>query len=66
MIRFMNLDCINEKEAASRYGYSVKWFQLMRRKEDGPPYYQIKKKGKVLYAVNELEEWFRKKLADRE
>ena len=66
MIKFMNLECMGEKEAAARYGYSVKWFQLMRRKESGPPYYQLKKKGKVFYAIDEVDEWFRKMTRDKE
>lgn len=65
MIKFMNVDCITEKEASSRYGYSVFWFQQIRRKE-GPPFYQIKKKGRVLYPVNDCDDWFNKRMMDKE
>jgi len=47
---------INEKEAARRYSYSPQWFQRERWKGTGPKYLKIR--GKVLYPLKEIDEWF--------
>ena len=50
------IKAISEKEAAQRYPYSVKWYQRMRWQGGGPPY--IKVRGRVMYPLMELDEWF--------
>ena len=47
---------INEKEAVFRYSYSRAWFQRARWAGDGPKF--IKIRGKVLYPLQETDEWF--------
>ncbi len=66
MIKFMNKECLSSKEASTRYGYSVFWFDQMRRGQNGPPFYQRKKKSKVFYPVEECDEWFKKKMMEKE
>lgn len=47
---------IDQRQAAARYSYSIKWFERARVYGDGPPY--IKRKGKILYPLKLVDEWF--------
>ncbi len=62
MIDILGVQYITEKEASYRYGYSQSWFQKFRYDGNGPTYVRLHEKGKVLYPVNELDEWFRTNL----
>jgi len=66
MIKFMNMECITEKEASTRYGYTEFWFRKMRKIKQGPPFFQIKKKGKVFYPIADCDAWFKKKREEKE
>lgn len=48
---------LNEREAASRYGYSCKWFQRQRWKGTGPKFIKVNG-GRVLYPIQETDDWF--------
>lgn len=48
---------LSETEAASRYGYSRQWFQRERWKGAGPKFIKING-GKILYPLQETDEWF--------
>jgi predicted DNA-binding transcriptional regulator AlpA len=48
---------LNETEASHRYGYSRQWFQRERWKGTGPQFIKIND-GKVLYPVQETDQWF--------
>lgn len=48
---------LNEAEASYRYGYSRQWFQRERWKGTGPHFTKVNE-GKVLYPLNETDEWF--------
>ena len=60
MIRIDNKVYITEKEASSKFGYSIRWFRNRRDKKKSPPY--IKIDNRVFYDVNELSEWFKKQM----
>ena len=47
---------IDEKQAVYRYSYSHAWFQRARWAGDGPKF--IKIRGKVLYPLQETDDWF--------
>lgn len=47
---------ISEIEAAQRYGYSRSWFQRARWQGDSPPFVKIR--GKILFPVDVVDEWF--------
>ncbi|HWY98075.1 MAG TPA: hypothetical protein VNY36_03215 [Bacteroidia bacterium] len=65
MIKLMNEMVMTDKEAADRYGYSPYWFQKMRSLKRGPPYLQMKGKGKVYYYVEKTDEWFRENMVEK-
>ncbi len=49
---------MNEKQAALEYPYSVHWFRRARWAGMGPKF--IKMGAKVLYRIEDLEEYFNK------
>lgn len=49
---------IDEKKAANRYGLSTSWFQRERWKGTGPKFIKVNGAGKILYPVNETDQWF--------
>ena len=60
MINILGKNYITDKEAAQRYGYSRSWFIFQRNKKQGPKFVKLNKKGKILYPVDETDNWFRK------
>lgn len=58
MIELLGKTYINEKEAALRYGYSRDWFRKSRCQGDGPPFVKVHE-GKILYSIDETDQWFR-------
>lgn len=62
MIELFNIKYITDKEASSRYGYSVSWFQKQRQLKKPPPFVKIQGKGKVYYAIDELDKWFKENI----
>jgi len=65
MIKLMNELVMTDKEAAERYGYSQSWFRIMRNKKKGPPYLQMKGKGKVYYYVEKTDAWFKENMVEK-
>gem|GEM_PF-1512672 len=59
MVNIMGKVYISDKEAAVRYGYSQGWFQKMRHEKAGPPFVKLRGKGKVYYAMEETDKWFK-------
>ena len=66
MIDILGVQYITQKEAAYRYGYSESWFQKCRYEGNGPIYVRLNRKGKILYPVLKLDEWFRSNLKECE
>jgi hypothetical protein len=66
MVEILGVKYITEKEAAQRYGYSSWWFIKARRQEYGPHYIQIMTFGRILYPLEETDEWFRKRMESKE
>jgi hypothetical protein len=66
MIEIMGVKYISDKEASYRYGYSQSWFQKCRYEGNGPQFVRLQGKGKVLYPVDKLDEWFRLNLVNGE
>jgi predicted DNA-binding transcriptional regulator AlpA len=62
MIDINGIQYISDKEASYRYGYSQSWFQKVRYDGNGPAFVRLNGKGKVLYPVIEMDEWFRSNL----
>lgn len=58
MIEINGIKYITDKEASQKYGYSVSWFQKQRHDKKPPPFIKIQDKGKVYYAIEELNKWF--------
>jgi hypothetical protein len=48
---------INEKEASTKYGFSISWFRKNRFSKHKIPYHKLN--GKVYFKPNELEAWFK-------
>lgn len=46
---------INEKEASTRYGMSMRWFQRNRYSNNKIPYYRLNKH--VYYYPQDIDEW---------
>jgi len=61
----MNEMVMTDKEASERYGYSQSWFRVMRSKKMGPPYLQMKGKGKVYYYLDKTDVWFKENMVDK-
>lgn len=66
MIEVMEKKYLTDKEAASRYGYSVAWFKKTRQDKKGPPFLQLEAHCRVLYPLEETDAWFKKRLEDKE
>lgn len=62
MIEISGKIYITEKEASKRYGYSVPWFKLARKKENAPPFCRVNQTGRILYPTLETDEWFVNKM----
>lgn len=62
MIELLGIKYISCKEAASRYGYSVNWFRELIYKKESPKFIRIRGRGKILYPLNDIDEWFRKNM----
>lgn len=57
---------LTEKDASRRYGFSQRWFQEHRYQGNGPVCLQVCKKGKILYPLEQTDEWFRVNLKEVE
>ena len=66
MISIMGINYLTDKEASSRYGYSIAWFRKMRSLGIGPNYIKMMTKGKVLYPLDITDEWFKARMHERE
>ena len=66
MIVIMNKEYLTLKDASKRYGHSASWFIRERENGEGPPFMQLKEHGRVLYPLIETDEWFKKKMKERE
>lgn len=66
MIVIMNKEYLTLKDAAKRYGHSPSWFIRERENGEGPPFIQLKEHGRVLYPLKETDEWFSKKMVEKE
>ncbi len=66
MIEIMGKKYLTDKEAASRYGYSQSWFIRARFNQTGPTYAQFNNTGRVLYPLEETDEWFQKMLIQKQ
>ena len=64
MKEFLGKKYISEKEASNKYGYSVSWFQKGRINGNGPNFFQLRSKGRVLYDIEELDKWFKENLIE--
>jgi hypothetical protein len=59
MLEILGTKYITDKEASHIYGYSVSWFQKQRYNKKPPPFVKLQGRGKVYYAVDELNKWFK-------
>lgn len=66
MIEILGMKYLTDKDASKRYGFSQSWFQKARYEGNGPVCVQLKKKGKVLYPLEQTDEWFRTNLREVE
>lgn len=62
MIEILGKKFISEKEASKRYGYSRSWFQRMRYVKAGPTFNRITKSSKILYPIDDTDQWFKNHL----
>ena len=62
MIEIFNVKYISEKEAVKRYGFSSSWFQQQRFKKQGPNFFKLNGKGRIMYHLTETDEWFKNHL----
>lgn len=60
MITILDKKYITDKECAQRFGYSQSWFQKNRFLGKPPPY--IKLNGKILYELDQIDNWFKHKI----
>ena len=61
MIELNGKHYLTVKEASKKYGYSVSWFRNSKNKPNSPPCCQKGQKGKVLYPLDETDQWFQDK-----
>lgn len=54
---------ITEKEASKKYGYSLPWFRLSRKNGESPPFCRLSENSRILYPVEETNQWFKSKLS---
>lgn len=54
---------ISEKEAASRYGVSIRFFQARRLRGNGPPFVRVSARC-VRYSIELLDRWFQERTAN--
>lgn len=66
MMEILGIKYLTDKDASKRYGFSQSWFQQSRYKGNGPPCFQLCKKGKILYPLIETDEWFKINLKEVE
>ena len=66
MRKIMGKMYLTDKEASERYGYSQSWFRRARISNTGPKFIQLMPLGRVLYALEETDEWFKQKLRENE
>lgn len=62
MIECMGKKFITTKEASKRYGMSIEWFKKRRVKQLEPNFVQFSDNGLILYPLDEIEIWFKKKI----
>ena len=64
MIEILGKKYITEKEASSRYGYSMAWFQKKRYLHEKPSFTKINsdKRGRIYYCLGETDKWFNHQL----
>lgn len=62
MFEILGKKFITDKEASGRYGYSQSWFIRARYEGKGPKFLQIEKSSRVLYPLDETDDWFREKM----
>ena len=66
MIVILGKKFMTDKEAADRYGYSQAWFLKARYEKRPPKYIQVQEGGRVLYPLEETDEWFKKRMEMKE
>lgn len=66
MIELLGIKYLTEKEASVRYGMSQAWFKLRRWKKNSPPYTRLQGRGKVLYPMQEVDDWFKENMHKEE
>jgi len=66
MITIMGVQFLSVKEAANRYGYSVEWFKKKRALKCGPKFIQMEGGTRVLYPIDQTDEWFKKRMREKE
>lgn len=62
MKEILGVQYITSKEASVRFGYSESWFKQRRMNRWPPKFVKIANKGKVLYPLIEIDEWFKKNI----
>jgi predicted DNA-binding transcriptional regulator AlpA len=66
MIKIMGESYLTDKEASERYGYSQSWFMRARTMGVGPKYIQIAEHGRILYPLEQTDEWFKERMRSKE
>lgn len=66
MLTILGHQFMTDKEASTRYGYSISWFRKMRSLKMGPKHIQIIGGGKVLYPLEATDEWFSERMKEKE
>lgn len=62
MIVILGVKYITEKEASTRYGYSLSWFQRQRHFKKKPSFVKLQGTGKVYYPMEDTDLWFKENL----
>lgn len=65
MINMMGEMYLTEKEASSRYGYSIYWFRKRRFNQQAPHYMKLKEAGRILYSLEQTDHWFKQHMEQR-
>lgn len=66
MIKILGTEYITRKEASSRYGLSIAWFEQRQHNHEEPHFIKIRGKGKAYYPLEKTDLWFRNNLKESE
>ena len=66
MMQMIGINYLTEKEASNRYGYSKSWFEKKRLEHKGPRYIRLNFNSRILYPVDETDNWFKSRMMARE